>query len=272
MLGIGGRFVGAKGMVAMPDISNLSPDQALSSLQSAGLVRGTLSSSETSNASLNNKTFNQSIAPGTLVDYETVINYSFYLYIPPPAPPEQPPAPTPVLCGSQYWVEASRVWDCSLGNGVSRTQINEELRQNYCISGVPTGQYIVYSTNTYYFSDAAQRDGVCGYTVPAPTPCNPSFDEISRWYGACSGGSQILAIRYRNSCTGEETVISQTISCCTPVISVVSTWRGSCISCYRQTATRYRNSCTGEETVVNGSEYCCSASGGGGGAGGQNAV
>jgi hypothetical protein len=269
MLGIGGKFAGAKGMVAVPNLSNLSPDAALSALQSVGLSRGTVGTGTTSNSGLNNKVFSQSVSAGTLIDYDSAINYEYYIFVAPPVP-EQPPAPTPVLCGSSYWVEASRSFDCSLGGGFSRTRIVEELRQNYCLSGVPTGQYIVLDTNSYFFSDASQRDGVCGYT--APSACVPQSIFVSDWLGACINNYQIYAVRYRDSCTGVETVISSSIYCCEATLTVVSTWQGSCISCYRQTATRYRNSCTGAEFVENGSVYCCAPGGGGGGGGAQVAL
>jgi hypothetical protein len=83
MLGIGGRFVGAKGMVAMPNLANLSPSASNSAILAAGLRPGTVSVVDTSTQSDNDKTFLQSVSAGTLVDLESLINYSYYRYVAP---------------------------------------------------------------------------------------------------------------------------------------------------------------------------------------------
>jgi hypothetical protein len=83
MLGIGGRFVGAKGMVAMPNLANLSPSASNSAILAAGLRPGTVSVVDTSTQSNNDKTFLQSVSAGTLVDLESLINYSYYRYVAP---------------------------------------------------------------------------------------------------------------------------------------------------------------------------------------------
>lgn len=266
MLGIGGKFVGAKGMVAVPDLSNLTPGQALSALENAGLRRGNLGSSTTSNSGLGDKVFSQSISAGTLVDYESLIDYSYYIFVAPPSGGGS--APEPVLCGDWYAVElnvGTDKYECT-GGDYSRPYIEEINRRNYCLNGVPTGSYIEdqSSYRKIYVGPNEQRNGVCGYVQPVST-CIPEWKAISYWTGSCINGSQLTATRYRNSCTGEEEVISATSSCCNPTTIVVSTWQGSCIGCTRQTAVRYRDSCSGTEWVVNGSESCCSGGGGGGG-------
>lgn len=259
MLGIGGRFAGAKGMVAVPDLSNLNPDQALAVLSSIGLRRGSLGSSTTNNSGIDNRVFAQSISAGTLVDYESSVDYSYYIYVP-PAPD---PTPQPYLCGDWYPAERASGYECT-GGGYSRPYTEEENRMNYCLGGVPTGAYIVdpNSIRRYYVGTNAQRDGVCGYTTPVVT-CTPTFIEVSSWTGVCSGGSQLTATRYRNSCTGEETVVSGSQSCCVSTAIATTSWTGDCINCYRKTAQRYVDSCTGATWVENGSQYCCSAGGGG---------
>lgn len=83
MLGIGGRFVGAKGMVAMPNLANLSPAAANTAILSAGLRAGVVSVVDSTVQSDNDKTFIQSVAAGTLVDLESIINYSYYRYVAP---------------------------------------------------------------------------------------------------------------------------------------------------------------------------------------------
>lgn len=263
MLGIGGKFVGAKGMVRMPDLSNLTPDQALSAIENAGLRRGSLGSSTTNNSGLGNKVFAQSILAGTLVDYESVIDYSYYIYV-----DGGGSTPQPVLCGDWYPAEIKSDYECTGGN-YSRPYVEEINRMNYCLNGVPTGAYIEdqSSLRRIYVGENEERDGICGYVyVPPAVTCTPTWRVVSYWTGSCIDGNQLSATRYRNSCTGEEEVISATSSCCNPTTTVVSTWQGSCIGCTRQTAVRYRDSCSGTEWVVNGSESCCSGGGGGGGA------
>jgi PASTA domain len=268
VLGIGGKFAGAKGMVPMPDLSNLSPDQALAALQNAGLRRRNLGSSTTNNSGLGNKVFAQSVSAGTLIDYETEIDYSYYIYV----APTPDPTPQPTLCGDWYPADVTQIkygsnpaFECT-GGDYSRPFVEEENRKNYCLNGIPTGAYLVDETSRrkIYVGANEQRDGICGYVKPVST-CTPEWKAISYWTGDCINGSQLVATRYRNSCTGEEEVISATQSCCVSTTILVSSWKGSCISCYRQTAVRYRDSCSGTEWVVNGSEYCCSGGGGGGG-------
>lgn len=83
MLGIGGKFAGAKGMVQMPDLANLNPEQANTLLTANGLRTKNQNSNNTTNSSLNNKVFGQSVSAGQLVDYETEIDFSYYVYAAP---------------------------------------------------------------------------------------------------------------------------------------------------------------------------------------------
>jgi hypothetical protein len=260
VLGIGGKFTGSKGMVAMPDLSNRTPEEALSLLAQAGLSRKSLGSSSTSNSSLNNKTFGQSVSAGSLVDYETRIDYSYYIYVAPPTP-AAPPPPVPYLFGGTYLFILKTDFECP-GEGWSVPYEIREYRTNYYLNGSPTGGYIVNVSDKipYYTGAPAQRSGVCGYVAPPPPPaappCSPSFSVVSSWTGSCSGGTQLTATRYRNSCTGAENVVSGSQSCCTPTTEFVSSWSGSCVNGVRASAVRYRNSCTGATWVSNSYASC----------------
>lgn len=356
MLGIGGRFAGAKGMVAMPNLADLTPEQALTALQTAGLRRGAQTSSETGTQSLNNKTFSQSIAAGTLVDYETSIDYSFYVFVAPPAPPEQPPAPaSPVLCGEFYSAVIDTGFDC-LDGGFSRPWTLTENRRNFCLNGVPTGSYITDGLSAQKRlgdlseqiirptsvtgcpapvangtmpsvlglteSEAVQRINQAGFPTvvvgsqlgfvanavlgrvteqdpaaqsviprdttiyiiiyqhvpPVTTEPDPPLPTLY-WYSGCCFNSQISAFSsvsfeqalnlMNTECTtGITSQQSGTggalpsINCAPPVVvecfdDEVSSWEGDCINSLRQTAVRYKNSCTGVERVVSSSEFCC---------------
>jgi len=244
----------------MPDLSNRTPEEAFSLLIQAGLLRKSLGSSGTSNSSLSNKTFGQSVSAGALVDYETQIDYSYYIYTA-PAAPSAPPAPTPYLSGGTYLVIIETGFECSTG-GWSVPFEKREYRTDYYLNGSPTGNYIVNVSDQipYYTGSNAQRDGVCGYVAPPPPPaappCSPSFSVVSSWTGSCSGGTQLTATRYRNSCTGAENVVSGSQSCCTPTTQFVSSWSGSCVNGVRASAVRYRNSCTGATWVSNSYASC----------------
>jgi beta-lactam-binding protein with PASTA domain len=72
-------FGGSKGMVAMPDLSGLSRDAAIATVQSAGLVFSS-SSNVDSTSGNNGKVVSQSIASGTLIDYESAITFVVGLY------------------------------------------------------------------------------------------------------------------------------------------------------------------------------------------------
>lgn len=73
-------WASAKGMVAVPDLSSLTYTNAIAALQAAGLNYTNNGSVSTSNANLNNYISSQSIAAGTLVDYETNISFGYYSY------------------------------------------------------------------------------------------------------------------------------------------------------------------------------------------------
>ncbi len=89
-------WASSKGMVAVPDLSTLTYTDAITLLQSSGLNYTNNGSVSTSNSNLNNRIATQSIAAGTLVDYETNIGFTYYNYVPAPTPPAPtPPAPTP---------------------------------------------------------------------------------------------------------------------------------------------------------------------------------
>lgn len=209
MLGIGGKFAGAKGMVAVPDLSNKTPDEALTVLQDAGLRRSGLGSSGTSNSGLNNKVFQQSISAGTLVDYETEISYDYYYYV-------APAAPEPYLCGDWYRATQREGFDCTGGEG-HKDYIIYENRKNYCLNGSPTGNYIVDPNSIekkYEQLDPQYVSGRCGCCTPAA--CQEVWTPVggTAWCGSCIGGEKIYAYREQSSCTGDTRVVSTKVPCC----------------------------------------------------------
>lgn len=262
MLGIGGRFVGAKGMVAVPNLSGLSRSAAQAAITNAGLnFSEGVTPVDTANSSLGDKVSGQSLTSGVLVDYETTVSYSYYRYVAPP-----PSGPT--LVGStiiETWV-AGTVTRCSGTTKVITP--TEQLQKSYRYD---------YSDGTFTIVRAPSLDGPvteitndsiyqynsvdCGYVEL----CSPNYqDQPGVPSGGCVNGQQAIIITSIDvACDYAPQTRTVYQSCCTPYDIFVSYWEGSCINCYKQTAARYRNSCTGEETVYRNVQYCCSGGGGG---------
>lgn len=94
MIGIGGRFAAAKGMVRVPNLIGLSRAAAQSAIEAAGLVYGGYSDTNVADSGLDDKIANQSILSNTLVDYETSVSLTRYRYEVPSVPPSYPPKPS----------------------------------------------------------------------------------------------------------------------------------------------------------------------------------
>jgi outer membrane biosynthesis protein TonB len=88
-------WASSKGMVAVPDLSTLTYTDAIAALEDAGLNYTNSGSTNTANSNLNNIIATQSVAAGTLVDYETNISFTYYTYVATPTPVPTPVAPTP---------------------------------------------------------------------------------------------------------------------------------------------------------------------------------
>lgn len=205
MLGIGGRFAGAKGMVQMPDISNLTPEQALSAITSAGLRARTQTSVNTNNSGLGNKVFNQSATAGQLVDYETDIDFSYYIYVPPAiiityGAPEQYDSITESGCNRTPNNQGSsnQYFLC--------TRVTRYFRSKKLENGVWTGGYGEYSTQTDANWNCSIVADQCGNTQVSVT-------EIAR--SGCIGapgttGYQDVTYR-RNYASGTPTNVTYTV-------------------------------------------------------------
>ena len=272
MLGIGGKFVGAKGMVAVPNLSGLTRSAAQTAITNAGLnfLEGA-TPVDTTNLSLDNKVAGQSLPTGTLVDYETTISYSYNRYV--------APAPSgPTLVGEPIKIEefvagvkivAGNGWECSGTTKIITPTEQKQISYRYN-----------YSDGTFTIVRAPSQDGPiiyiendklyqynstdCGYE--APVGCDSVYEDEPTVWGDCVGGSRSGTITaVDTTCDQPNKTRTVTESCCVSTQIFVSSWKGSCISCYRLTAVRTKDSCTGDENVERGSEYCCSGGGGGGG-------
>lgn len=280
MLGIGGRFVGAKGMVAVPNLSGLSRAQAQTAITNAGLVFFEESLPvDTTNQSLDGIVSGQSVAAGILIDYDSLVSYSYQRYV-------APPPSGPVLISTERITSFAYGTTCECNiftyTCTPYEQVQVSYRYTYSNGNVVVSRApgedgpLVYSPNDRTY---AYNSPICGYVpppvvVPPVVVCVPVQNLYSEWTGSCINNQQIYAYRTINSCTGQiSDVISISQACCSnPGSTLVTSWTGSCIGCYRLTAERYRDNCTGVETIERGSVYCCSGGPSGGGAGGQIAL
>jgi hypothetical protein len=219
MLGLVSRFGSSKGMVAVPDLSGKTSAEVLSTLTDSGLIAGSGSSTVRNDTpSLDGKTYSQSIAAGVIVDYETVIDFTYwtYVYVPPAQPPES----------------FSAVGYCGEYNTVSNTYTgcNGSLYYSYVVEtyyqlyqGNYGGSYYSYcGQQTYGSQTGTTTPGQCG--VPSFTPYCTAYGA----YGACQPGGTKTRCRtcydYAGH-SGRSECISASCSC-TPT-TTYSAW-GTC--------------------------------------------
>lgn len=233
MLGFTAIYGAAKGMVAVPNLSNKTPTQAIADLTAAGLKAGASSSSTTSNSSSGNLVFSQSVSPGTLVDYETSINYGYYVYVAPP-PPEQP-APVKTLGPLEANGTTPSTIPTSCAGAAPSAYCIGPYTQNWKQKVYWDGQWdnttYEYPAGTYYPETCSYVDGLCGYPPPAVT-CVTSQINYSGW-STCSGSPATQFRTYYNytQCSNGSsttTEVVETRDCClTSSVSVSSTY-GPC--------------------------------------------
>jgi len=263
MLGIGGRFAGAKGMVQMPDLANLNPEQAAALLSVNGLRVGNQPSVTTSNSSLGNRVFNQTIAAGQLVDYETVVGYSYYIYVAPAVvisygSPEQYDTNVEVGCNKtpNFQNASNQYFYCS--------RVTRFFRSRKFENGIWYGEYGQYYSETDSAWDCSIVAGQCGNNETAPT-------EISR--SQCIGaagttGYQDVTYR-RNYVSGSPTGLTYTVQeagCVIPPAVTEtgrSTSRGGCSSpgvggckCGQRSVTTTISYSNGTTSTISSTECC----------------
>jgi hypothetical protein len=83
MLGPIGYFASSKGMTTVPNIIGLTESQAVLALQTAGLGYSLGVDVATENSSLDTLVASQSPSAGAFVQYESIVIFSLYEYIPP---------------------------------------------------------------------------------------------------------------------------------------------------------------------------------------------
>ena len=275
MLGIGGKFVGAKGMVIVPNISNLSRSAAQAAISAAGLKFFEVTTPlDTTDSAADGKVFFQSIASGSVVDYETEVSYSYYRYV---APPPVPSGPVPVGTPQKIESEIKAGADCRC-EGTTQICVPFELieisyRQNYSdgsfiITRAPSEdkKTIIEDDDRVIFQS---KD--CGAVCSATT-----WEQVGRFVASCnSDGQRIVTIRYKNGCGDEiflkeRTMVNGTylgedpIACCYKATLCDSTPFGSWSAYVGGVSTRsktcYRSTTSGGCTAYTVTETRCQAS------------
>jgi hypothetical protein len=115
MISAFGYYASAKGMVLVPNLSELSSSAAIAALSANGLEYSLGDDVNTSTSSLDNLVASQNPLANTLVDYSTVVSFSLYNFVssPPPPPVDPPPA-----CSGAYVYSVSGTssnWGCPSG-------------------------------------------------------------------------------------------------------------------------------------------------------------
>jgi len=243
MLGALSRFGSSKGMVAMPNLSGLTREQARAAIQSAGLRFNAESSSSTTNQSLNDRINSQSVNAGTLIDYELPISFVYSSYVPPAI------VLVDVISGPCYSVGSSSSTFCS---GTTLLTTTTTFRENQVTYSYSDGSVSVQtqSCSSVSSTSSISNSTTCGYVPPAPT-CSANCGSYT--WGPCSGGVQIgerVCTRTDCSIRFEET----TRSCCSSGCGSYS-WGGCSGGTQSGTRTCTRSDCS---KYTQSDSRCCS--------------
>lgn len=173
--------ISASSAVEVPNLSGLTPSQALSILSAVELTVGSTSTTTSGANSSNNGTVaSQSQPAGTMVERYSSVGYVTYDYqVSPPPPPPTPPPPggcTPAsipLGGGCYYITNA---DCSsyyepAGCAAPPPPPPPPPPGGCTPASVPLGAGCYYVTNadcSSYYSPAG-----CGSTPPPPPPPSP---------------------------------------------------------------------------------------------------
>lgn len=236
MLSAIARFGSGKGMVIVPDLSGKTTSEAVASLTSAGLQIGQSTSSiRNDTPSLDGKVYSQSISGGVLVEYETVINLSYwtYVYVPPAQPPETFTAVG--YCG-EYRTDSNSYTGCN--GSLYYSYVTETYYQKF-VGSQGSVRFDYCGQQDYGNKTGTTVAGECG--VPSFTPYCTAYGA----YGACQPGGYKERCRtcydYQGHSGRRECA---TASCsCTPT-TTYSSW-GACKSGYQWRNVYWTNSdCT----------------------------
>jgi hypothetical protein len=257
MLSFVSRFGSFKGMVAVPNLSGLTKGQAISAIQAAGLTFKSNSPVESSNSSLNDKVSSQEIPFGTLVDYESGISFSYYIYVAPAV------KITTGNCENKPGAENTKTEVTCTDYGQNNTETTTTTVQKQALiyaDGVSTGTYQACEASVT--TTTKSQTANCGYVKPAKT-CTASETWDGPWT-ACQeifgGGTRV---RYKTfvytDCSSE--TIKYEEDCCAAVCGSWSSWSSGSPS--TRTKTCQKIDCTTYTVTEKKCTAKCTAWGGG---------
>jgi hypothetical protein len=208
MLGFTTRYGASKGMVAVPSLVGLTSEQAEALVAERGLRLQSKASRNSS--SQNNRVSSQTVAPGTLVDYETNISFIFDVLV-----------ADQISFGNceAYSSSASGNW-CSgtYTNFSQTTTFFRRLRTVTSVDKPTTSEWIYDCGSSTTPASGGFVDGSCGYFIPVAS-CTPDNYYVIVPWGTCSGGRQTRVVGSIDSrCNVTRTTESR---CCQTSTTVV---------------------------------------------------
>lgn len=169
-------------MVAVPNLSGQTNDQAVETIRNTGLTFKESTLRITQNQAFDKKVFNQNVVPGTLVDYESEISFSFDSYYETTAN---------VTFGPTESYSSTPSASCS-GTTLIRTTTFLN-RKKVFFEGQDQGFYKEEAATSS--STSEQNSASCGYVAPARV-CPPS-EVPGRWSACDQTPKTWTGLRYR---------------------------------------------------------------------------
>jgi hypothetical protein len=252
MLGIGGKFASSKGMVLAPNLIGLTPSAADAAIASSGLRRGSATNATTSTQSQGGKVDQQSLASGTLLDYETTISYRSLTYVAPPPPPEPeaPPYQPTITYGVCETYGATQSGGGCSGQQFCGPTTTSLRRRRVFVDGAWSGGYDYSCSNVVSSGSCSFLNGVCGYVEPprctGTAGCTPPYTS------SCRGGTYFVTTRCWNACGVDTSRTTQNYACSSgppPCVESCSTSCGSCSRSGSKTCTKTCR-CAGKSTYT----------------------
>jgi hypothetical protein len=249
MLGFITRYGSSKGMVAVPDLSGQTVDQALELIRTNGLKFKQSTLRITSNVAFDKKVYTQDLAPGTLVDYESEISFFYDSYYGTTANVTYGP------------VERYNSIPSSSCSGTTLVKTTTYLnRKKVFFEGQDQGFYEEVAATSESSSEV--NSASCGYVPPAKT-CPAGCGDFGA-YSACDQTPRTnTGLRYRErTCVRADcsTYIDREVStCCIPgcssttsTSSNISTTTTTCVAVDCTTTVTSKSTCRVESSTVCG--------------------
>ena len=188
MLGPITRFGSSKGMARVPNLAGLTRSEAISAIEAAGFRFLNSPTVETSNSSLNGQVASQVIPANALVDYESSIDFSYYVYVAPAVSYTYGPCQI-------YQAQILSTSGCVPGTCTYITNYLDYYRRIRYVNGVYDGEEFCYTQPS---SITTSSSSVC--CPPPARSCTASTTVAIPW-GDCLGGQQTRTmLRISSNC------------------------------------------------------------------------